>query len=227
MRNFDENYLQALARREAQVENDLISSFTRQIKAALRSRLRSSEAVEDACQETLLRVFSYFRNGRTLRSPESLPAFIHAICTRVAMEANRAESRSGVRFDELPDVIDLRPDPESKTIAQQRRQTVWILLAELSDKDRHLLRSVCLDEEDREVVCRRFRVSRDHLRLLLYRARLRFKDLLQHAEAPAHSPMKPMVAGSPDTLHFLADGSRRGADRPCSRTLSHGRTLAR
>src|SRR5262249_4260833 len=55
--------------------------FTIWLKA--RRQLRAPDLVEDACQETLLRVLRYFRSGKGLDNRERLPAFVHSVCHNV------------------------------------------------------------------------------------------------------------------------------------------------
>ncbi|MBV8070084.1 MAG: hypothetical protein JO270_09285, partial [Acidobacteriaceae bacterium] len=86
MEAFNDTYLEALARRDPSTEENLITVFSRPIKNKLRTHLHSAQTIDDAYQETLLRIFSYFRQGKTLRNPACLPAFIHAVTANVALE---------------------------------------------------------------------------------------------------------------------------------------------
>jgi DNA-directed RNA polymerase specialized sigma24 family protein len=49
------------------------------------------------------------------------------------------------------------------------------VLQELPEKDRELLRMFFLEERDKAEICKRFQVSEDYLRVLLYRAKSRFR----------------------------------------------------
>ena len=217
MRAFDENYLQALAQRDPGTEEELVSVFSRPIKVKLRTHLRSPHAVEDAYQETLLRIFTYFRVGKTLRTPGSLPAFIHSVCTNVALEMVRANRRANCSCDEIPELVDKRSNPEGDTIATERLETVRRVLGELNNLDQQLLRRVCLDEEDRDEICREFRITRDYLRLLLHRARLRLKALIQRESQDDR--LAPPVK-------CLSSGSRNGAGNASRGALPFRRAFA-
>jgi hypothetical protein len=61
-------------------------------------------------------------------------------------------------------------DPLKERKAMMRR-----LLKELPEKDGRLLQRVFIDEEDIDTVCREFHVDRGYLRMLLFRARQRFR----------------------------------------------------
>jgi RNA polymerase sigma-70 factor (ECF subfamily) len=52
------------------------------------------------------------------------------------------------------------------------------VLAELPRKDREVLRLVLLEERDKAEVCQKLRITPEYLRVLLHRARERFRDRL-------------------------------------------------
>jgi RNA polymerase sigma-70 factor, ECF subfamily len=61
------------------------------------------------------------------------------------------------------------------------------VLDDLPAKDRRLLEEVFLEERDKDQVCRDFKVDREYLRVLLFRARKRFRSVLtgERSIAPA------------------------------------------
>ena len=179
---FDDTYLRGLRERDESTENHLVSHFSRPVQLKLQARLRSPELVKDARQETFLRVLTYFRTGKTLDNPASLPGFVHSVCHNVALELLRGYTRHDQLLENAPDPADSAPDPEDLAVTEERKQIVRRLLAELSEKDRQLLRRVLLEEEDKDAVCREFRVDRGYLRVLLHRARLKFKAALLQSQ---------------------------------------------
>jgi len=181
---FDDNYLSALRDRDPDAENFLIAHFSRPVQLKLRARLRSPELIQDACQETFLRVIRYFSSGKTLDNPASLPGFIHSVCHNVALELLRSHTRQPQVPENAPDIADSTPGPENQFASGQRSELVGRVLKEMNEKDRQLLRRVFLDEEDKDQVCREFQVDRNYLRVLLHRARLRFRAALTQAPPP-------------------------------------------
>lgn len=180
---FDENYLRALNHSDQETENHLISYFSRPVQLKLQARLRSPELVQDARQETFLRILTYFRSGKTLDNPASLPGFVHTVCHNVALELLRGYTRHDQLAENTPEPADRAPNPENQMVTAERKQIVQSLLKELGVKDRELLRRVLLEEEDKDAVCREYRVDRGYLRVLLHRARVRFKTALLQMEA--------------------------------------------
>ena len=175
---FDESYLRALQARNEAAENQLITSLGPRIRTVLRSHMRSWDRTLDAYQETFLRVFTYLRSGKTLDSPSSLPGFVLAVSRNVAFEHLRSYGRQDQFPEEMPDPADRAPGPEDKVVTEERKQIVRRVLSELNQRDRDLL-CLLLEEEDPKKLCRDFGVDRGYLRVLLYRARLRFKKALE------------------------------------------------
>jgi len=180
---FDNTYLRALTEHDAEIENHLVSYFSRPVQLKLQARLRSPELVKDARQETFLRVFTYFRAGKTLENPASLPGFVRAVSHNVALELLRGYTRHDQIEENAPEPAESGPDPEDQMVAEERKQIVRRLLGELAERDQELLRRVLLDEEDKDTVCRELHVDRGYLRVLLHRARLRFKAALLQSQA--------------------------------------------
>jgi RNA polymerase sigma-70 factor (ECF subfamily) len=182
---FDENYVQALAARDEDAENYLVAYFSRPVQSKLRARLRSPELIQDAYQETFLRVLGYFRSGKTLDNPASLPGFVHTVCHNIALELLRGHTRHDQMPEHIAEPVDSGLNPEDQMVTEERKRLVRQLLKEMPDKDRELLRRVFLEEEDKDSVCAEFRVGRDYLRVLLHRARVRFKTKLLQSKSKA------------------------------------------
>lgn len=181
---FDHAYLTALGERNKEVEEHFISYFSRPIRLKLSARLRSADLVQDAFQETFLRVLNYFQSGKTLDKPGSLPAFVHSVCHNVSLECIRGNTRYAQLPEHHQGPVDPGLDPQLQLVTAERKAMVGRLLGELSELDRKLLRRVFLDEEDKDVVCRELQVNRGYLRVLLFRARERLKTVIfRDAEA--------------------------------------------
>ena len=172
--SFDDDYIDKLRSGELEVERHFAAHFGHLLEIKLRARLRSRTHVEDARQETLLRVFATIRNP-TKRQPENLGAFVNAVCNNVLLELFRAESRTTAMSEDSPEPVDRRPSPEMEVVTADRRRTVDRVLAEMTPRDRELIRGVFLEEADKDEVCRLHQVDREYLRVLLHRAKARFR----------------------------------------------------
>ena len=200
---FDESYLRALQGRDEAAENQLITSLGPRIRTVLRSHMRSWDQTLDAYQETFLRVFTYLRSGKTLDSPSSLPGFVLAVSRNVAFEHLRSYGRQDQFPEEMPDPTDTAPGPEDNVVTEERKQIVRRVLSELNPRDRDLL-YLLLEDEDPEKLCRDFGVERSYLRVLLHRARMRFKKALER------HPDMTAAAGRSQALGELTRRKARG-----------------
>ena len=173
--SFNEDYLRRLASGDAAVEHHFSSYFGELLFLKLRVRIRSPQLAEDIRQETLLRVLQIVRKGR-VQHPERFGALVSAVCNNVQMELLRGETRHEKSESEV-EMVDDTVDLDAPLVNQQRRRQVDIVLQELPEKDRELLRMFFLEERDKAELCRRFEVGEDYLRVLLFRAKSRFKSL--------------------------------------------------
>jgi RNA polymerase sigma-70 factor (ECF subfamily) len=173
--SFDETYLRRLASGDAAIENHFSSYFGDLLSLKLRVRVRSPQLIEDIRQETLLRVLQIVRK-KGVEHPERFGAFVSAVCNNVQMELIRGETRHEQSESEF-EAIDHRVDLEAPLVTEQTRRQVGRILEELPGKDRDLLRMYYLEEWDKADLCKRFKVGEDYLRVLLHRAKLRFRSL--------------------------------------------------
>jgi RNA polymerase sigma-70 factor (ECF subfamily) len=174
--SFDAKYVTDLCAGDFKTQEHFVAYFTALLKLKLRSRLQSSHAIEDACQETFARVLQVLRRDGGLRQPESLGAFVNTVCNHVLFEQYRASGRSESLDEEgAPELPAVGASALDIVTARQIKDKVREILLHLPQRDRSLLKAVFLDERDRDEVCREFAVDRDYLRVLLHRAKQEFK----------------------------------------------------
>ena len=184
--SFDESYLQRLRGGDFPTEQHFVQYFGQLLLIKLRSRLRSSQTVDDIRQETFVRVLKAVRTGG-VRSAEGLGSFVNSICNNVLQEHYRSSARSVSSQDETPlDPPDTSIDLDGMLVAKQTREQVRHTLSMLSEKDRRLLRAIFFEEKDKDEICTDFGVDRDYLRVLLHRAKQSFRTLYEQAEQRKH-----------------------------------------
>lgn len=176
---FDNEYLARLRDGDAETERHFVAHFSNAIRLSLRYRLRSWELIEDIRQETFLRVLNFLRSDRSMDHPERLGAYVHSVCINVMMELLRASTRHPPIPEDAYNLADKRVNTEARVVTRERKEMVRALLSELSEKDRDILRAVFLEETDKNEVCQRFGVDRDYLRVLVHRAKVRFRDAFE------------------------------------------------
>lgn len=184
--SFDESYLRRLCRGDAETERHFVSYFGELLRIKLRSRLRSRQLVEDASQETFLRVFRALRGGEEIRHPERLGAYVNAVCNNVLQELYRSEQRHPQPVDAaVPKLEDEAPAAEDRLLLAERRARVRRIIDDLPDRDRCLMRALFVEERDKDEICEEMGVEREYLRVLLHRAKLRFRTLYLERQEPS------------------------------------------
>lgn len=173
---FDEDYLRRLIDRDPATERHFVSYFGDLLTIKLRSKLRYADLIEDARQETLVRVLHTLRMKGGIATPHALGAYVNSVCNNVLFEMYRAESKSPTLTDELPEIASHESSVESEMVSEQNRAKVRRVLMELPPKDRELLYAYFFAESDKDAICRRIGVDREYLRVLFHRAKNRFRD---------------------------------------------------
>jgi RNA polymerase sigma-70 factor (ECF subfamily) len=173
---FDRAYLDRLASGDPETERHFTRYFGDLLSIKLRARLRSPAQIEDARQETFLRVLKALRQPGGIQSPGGFGAFVNSVCNNVLFEMYRSHSRTGSLEEESGVVVaDPRVDAETALGMDEDRVHVRTVMASLPPKEKQLLQWLFFDECDKDEVCRRLGIDRDYLRVLLHRAKQRFK----------------------------------------------------
>lgn len=174
---FDATYLRRLREGDREIQRHFSEYFGTLLRVKLANGVRSWQMLLDARQETLARVLEAVRDGG-IAHPEKLGAFVCAIANHVVWEYRRAENRYQREGDRGPEPIDERMEIERDLISAERKRLVERVLSGLSPKDRQVLRLLFLEECDKNEVCRRLGVTPEYLRVVLHRAKGRFRAKL-------------------------------------------------
>ena len=176
---FDANYLSRLRGKDPATENHFVCHFSTVIWFRLRNRLKSQEMIADIKQETFYRVMRFLHSGKDFDHPEHLGAFVQTTCHNVMMEFLRGDARHAQQAEPFPDLPDTHLDIESEMVTEDRKRVVEAILAQMTMKDQQILRMLFFEEAGRDEVCRIFNVEADYLRVLLHRAKQRFREGLR------------------------------------------------
>jgi RNA polymerase sigma-70 factor (ECF subfamily) len=177
---FTREYVERLREGDPSTELHFVAYFDQLLRIKLRARMFASETVEDLRQETYIRVLATLRKGEDgVRQPERFGAFVNGICNHVIQEFYRSTSRTSPWDDTYLELPDKAVDTEGLLISKQMKEQVRRVIEELPKKDRELLRAHFLEEKDKDEVCRQFGVDRDYFRVLLHRAKDKFRVLYE------------------------------------------------
>jgi len=173
--SFDKAYVDRLRDGDPPTEHHFVAYFDQLLRIKLRSRTLTSDKVEDLRQETFIRVIAAVRREGGVRQPERFGAFVNSICNNVLLEYYRSSGKNQPLEEAHLEIPDKLLDLEGMLVAKQASQRVREILDGMPGRDRALLRAIFLEEKEKDDVCREFGVDRDYLRVLLHRAKDRFR----------------------------------------------------
>jgi RNA polymerase sigma-70 factor (ECF subfamily) len=175
---FDEAYVGRLREGDASTEKHFVAYFSQLIQIKLRARFLAPETVDDLKQETFTRVIRSLRTDGGIRQADRLGPFVNSVCNNVLLEHYRSGSKN-VPLEpghlEVPDKI---LNLESLAIKEETRRMVRKTLSQLPERDQGILQAIFLDEMSKDEVCAKFGVERDYLRVLLHRAKGKFREAM-------------------------------------------------
>lgn len=172
---FDKAYVDRLRDGDPTTEHHFVSYFEQLLRIKLRARMLASDRVDDLRQETYRRVFDAVRKEGGVREPERFGAFVNSICKNVLSEYYRSSGRVQQMDETHLETPDKVLDLEGMLVSKQSAERVRQILAEMPQRDREILRAIFLEEKEKDTVCREFGVDRNYLRVLVHRAKDKFK----------------------------------------------------
>ncbi len=179
---FDGAYVERLRAGDPSTEQHFVAYFGQLLRIKLRSRLLPSDKVEDLQQETFIRVIANLRKDGGVRQPERFGAFVNSICNNVLREHYRSNSKYQPMEEAHMDIPDKVLDLEGTLVTKQSAERVRRILDGMPKRDRDLLRAIFLEEREKDSVCRELGVDREYLRVLVYRAKDKFKALYEKGQ---------------------------------------------
>ena len=171
---FDDDYVRRLREGDRETAAHFHAYFRELLLLKLRRRLRTLEAIDEVRQEVFTRCIAHLDQ---LQDARKLGAFVNAICNRVLMEYYRAEGRTESLEEQSESVLSKSMTDTMDAALDSARNTARVrrILDTLPQRDSDILRAVFLDEADKEEICHRFGIERDYLRVLVHRAKEKFK----------------------------------------------------
>ena len=101
----------------------------------------------------------------------------------MVLEYLREKSKSADWDERVEEQRDPGGGVERELFNEELSRQIRSLMSGMTPKDRFLIRAIFLDERDKDEVCREQGVQRDYMRVLLYRAKKRFRQLLEETKA--------------------------------------------
>jgi RNA polymerase sigma-70 factor, ECF subfamily len=187
---FDKSYVEKLREGDPSTELHFVAYFEKLLHIKLRARALPSYGVEEVKQETFIRVVAALRKEGGVRQPERFGAFVNSICNNVLFEYHRASGKFQGMEEKHLEIPDKFIDLEGMLVTRQATQQVRRILESMQGRDRDILRAIFLEEKDKDAVCREFKVARDYLRVLLHRAKEKFRVEYRKSQQGPAPPLK-------------------------------------
>ncbi|MFI5093537.1 MAG: RNA polymerase sigma factor [Candidatus Acidiferrales bacterium] len=189
---FTREYVERLREGDTSTEQHFVAYFDQLLRIKLRARMLASETVEDLRQETYIRVLVNLRKSEdAVRQPERFGAYVNSVCNNVLMEFYRASNRTSPWDDSYLELPDHAVSTEGLLVSKQSKKRVREVLESMPKKDRDLLWAFFIQEKDKDEVCVEFGVDRDYFRVLLHRAKDKFRVLYEKDSGKLAGPVPP------------------------------------
>jgi RNA polymerase sigma-70 factor, ECF subfamily len=151
------------------------------LRALILRRVRDPEVAADILQDAAVTTLEKLRTGE-IAQPERLGGYLY----RVALNHLRNHHRKDRTAVSSSDSLDELANPESDLEWENVGRPQWAsaarrMLEELPvARDREVLLRFYLRDDDRQTICRELGLSEEHFNRVIFRARNRFRELLEH-----------------------------------------------
>ena len=179
--DFATDLVRRIAAGDEAAEAALVQRYSRGLLYLLRRLGAPPELAEDLHQETFRIVLERLRR-RGLDEPAGLAGFLHGTARNLVIAERRKTARRRTDADPegLERVVHPEPGQLSSVLLEEEAVIVRRLIGELpTDRDRQLLLRFYVAEEEKESICADLGLDSLHFNRVLFRARHRFKDLLE------------------------------------------------
>lgn len=166
---------------DTEAETQLFALHRRGLDYLLRRLVGDPTLAEDLGQETFRVVIERVRRGE-LRDPEKLGAFVRGTARNLVMAERRKRQRRGIdeALDTVPELAAQSEGALARILQSEDRRRVRQLIRELrSGRDREVLLRFHIAEESKEDICRDLQLNSRQFNLVLFRARQRFRELIE------------------------------------------------
>lgn len=184
---FDDEYVRRLREGNRWTEEHFHSYFQQLLLIKLRRRLPSMDAIDDVRQTVFARFFE------TLRSPDGgirdgrrLGSYVNSICANVLFEWYRKANRTEPLTDEHLEVVTLE-DVVKALLSAEEAEHVRVVMADLPKRDALILRAHFFEQRRPDDICRELKIKPGYLRVLLHRAKDKFRKSWRRNVTRMHS----------------------------------------
>ncbi|MEM8981629.1 MAG: sigma-70 family RNA polymerase sigma factor [Pseudomonadota bacterium] len=167
---------------DRRAENELVARYSRPLMIMLRARTNGDLALAEDIHQDVFRIVIERLRGEGIDDPTRLGGYIQSTGKFQIIGRKRRQKRRNTHADsELIEETIAEDDEQMDSVySDQMRIAVRDLLKELpNDRDRALLTRFYLYQESKASICAALELSDLHFNRVLYRAKARFRALLE------------------------------------------------
>jgi RNA polymerase sigma-70 factor, ECF subfamily len=150
------------------------------LRALILQRVRDPDVAADILQDAAVTTLEKLRSG-AIAHPENLGGYLYRVALN-HLRNHRRKDRSAVSSaDGLEELADSDDDGDCERIGRsQWYVAVRRVLEEMpAERDREILRRFYLSDEEKGKICRELNLSQQHFNRVIFRARNRFREILE------------------------------------------------
>jgi RNA polymerase sigma-70 factor, ECF subfamily len=149
------------------------------LRALILRRVRDPEVAADILQDAAVTTLEKLRSGE-IAHPENVGGFLYRVALN-HLRNHRRKDRSGQSSAEALNELASPGDTEWEQVARpQWAQAARRMLEEMpAARDREVLVRFYLNDEEKQQICRELSLSEEHFNRVIYRARSRFRALIE------------------------------------------------
>lgn len=168
---------------DGSAETELVERYSNGLRYLLLRRVHDDERARDLLQDTFSIAIAKLREI-DLENPERLAGYLRGIAIRVALNAGRRRQREpySMEVEAIGQIPDREPGQFDHVAREQTRTAVHKLLRSMPVKrDREILTRFYVQDQDKEEICRALDLDSLHFNRVLFRAKKRFRKLLEQS----------------------------------------------
>jgi RNA polymerase sigma-70 factor, ECF subfamily len=169
---------------EKSAENELVERYANGVRIVIRQSAPDADA-EDIYQETFCLVLQKVRRGE-VREPERLSGFIVSLARNLMIDHFRRTAKQQAREAPAETALLYSPEPSQldRLLHEQRKVLARRVLAAMpSERDRTVLSRFYIADDDKDRICEDLGLSSTHFNQVLFRAKERFRALLEEMDS--------------------------------------------
>ena len=150
------------------------------LRALILRRVRDPEVAADILQDAAVTTLEKLRSGE-IAQPEKLGGYLYRVALN-HLRNHRRKDRTALSSPEgLDDLREVQDDPDWEWVGRPEWAAAArrVLEAMPAERDRQVLIRFYLNDEAKQEICRDLRLSQENFNRVIFRARNRFRELLE------------------------------------------------